>query len=479
MIRILWVEDGPLHLASPYEVIDRIDSGAIQAVQAEGYLDALDEIVKPDLHERFDAIVLDAHLPASSIDGAKLEVNHPDTFAQYALTLKQWYDGADASRPAPEQFKLEAGYLLFRDLVLAHGFPAERIVFLSGHLPHLETLLDNLKAAKIALRMYSKNAVHTRAAIAADDEFTTHVTQWEADEDVQLRRCVIDTTRDIETMIAESTAIPFFDFLRPRPDDMDDYRDQLRTYLASLRHGLPLLPHSAGGRANVLRGFVQALTAPWENRASGGHLDPDMRYNDLRVMRAGADTLKALRNRLAHNQVDGAFTPTGAQLMFLLAMGLMFGHQAVEGRIPPEDQPFDLAGTMECLRLEFTDVMRQCEDAGTDVDAVERSPRPGQSKSEAGAPRRLLFYGACLELLANEHGRRSTALQLTRMLWHNLFPRTVAAGGASDPGKIGAHHGKVTDADSLSRLSRDPAWGWLAALLRWEAGRCFAEAVQL
>lgn len=231
-----------------------------------------------------------------------------------ANVLTNWY-GYDANasiedksfNEACDRLKPEAGYHIWKNLVMQHGFSRDRILFCSNHAGYLDTIKSSFSGAKIDTpEIYEKR-----------DPF---VEQW-VNEKINdpysvLRRGVIMACRELLNRVnTDPTTFKLPNITPNREPKLDINNAKI------LLETIPLLmPQDASPPRQlvVFRILIRTLTQDWDKQI-------DFKNMDLSSDKAMATALKAARNFTSHDgEALSRMNVADVTFLFLICLRMSF-----------------------------------------------------------------------------------------------------------------------------------------------------------
>jgi hypothetical protein len=313
-----------------------------------------------------------------------------------------------------------AGYQLYVELVMEHGFPKEHILFCSDHANEQEEHRNAFKQAKIEFpKLYSKDD---------KDEVQTWVREHRENPYSKLRRGIINGCQYIQSLLKDKTeaAIQFDEFMKADNERTITVPD-MQDYLETLQNILPLRQPIHPQRLYKL--FIRSLAHEWD--AAYPDYLPKCYKDDkdcVKVRRVKSTfgwMMKHARNWAAHTtELDQLAEPEVA-FLFMVAMRAMF-------KLSEFTEYYE---NMLLNLFDKTDSAIMKDEIGTTSmntklplsrTYLEVKNHILQSKTEDA-----LYFNIMLNNLINNQVKFDYVTGLFQMFWHGLSPARLFEGGTN------------------------------------------------
>jgi hypothetical protein len=293
------------------------------------FLGGLDFIRDPQKLFQVDYIILDIWLDVK-IKSDKDENNWlPQILQEYYGYEPQPNDEAASEKSLTEAKKKLlnlAGYQLYVELVMEHGFPKDHILFCSDHADQQKSIQAHFKQAKVELPLLLSKDDKTQVQTWVRKRRENHYSHYSV-----LRRGIINGCQHIQSLLEnqKEAAIQFDEFVETNNNSQQQtisVQDML-DYLETLQNILPLRQPNNPQRLYKL--FIRSLAHEWDNAYHPNNLpkcDQDDKdcFQARRIKSTFGWIMKHARNWAAHTTVFDQLAAQEVAFLFMVAMRAMF-----------------------------------------------------------------------------------------------------------------------------------------------------------
>lgn len=263
------------------------------------YLDYVEFKSSHDIIQHIDVVIIDIRLGNKVDYTLDIPIEHQDK----------------------NKFHENAGFYIFNDLAYS-GFPAEKMCFMTGE----SGLLQNFNEQ--CARLYIPQATHFEKRESDFRKLQDWIAKQNSDY-TNLRRGVIEGSEWLSAYIEEDEErIQFRDFIKPDSDghSIEIPKTDIKNYLTTLSHSLPVKQPSLGAINTHYRLFLRTLVHEWEESLhpdclKAKHGNTISTISDIYTF---AWIVKMARNWVSHANLLDPLTPQMNAFFFLVNMRAMF-----------------------------------------------------------------------------------------------------------------------------------------------------------
>jgi len=375
------------------------------------FLDGLEFIRNPQKWLSVDYVILDIDLAIQSdIDENEWLPKILQDYYGYEPQEDEMLDEQNFDK-AKERLIPVAGYQLYTELVMEHGFPKDHILFCSNHANEQKALQAAFQQARFEFpQPFSKD---DKAKVQA------WVRQRRENHYAVLRRGILEGCRTIQSLLnqRQKAAIQFDEFVKVDNDSRNVTVAEMQDYLETLPNLLPLRKPENCQRFYKL--FIRSLAHEWDaaypDNLSACDKNDKSCIQARRVKYTFGWIMKCVRNWGAHTTMFDKLAEPEVAFLFIVAMRAMF-------KLSDNTEAYENILLNLFNKTDSSAMKKRIGSNGQTQIPLSRSYWQVKNKLFQSEAKDVLSFHNMLNNLSNIPVEYDYVTGLFQMFWHGLSP---------------------------------------------------------